>query len=174
MINYVEKYHPYIYGILGLASLSTFILQRVPFLSLRVGSATPLLLLPLLIVISCFLKEWVGFCFGILFGIGLDIFMADSRIFNTVFFSVIGVGAGLLFHYFFNKNIKAAILGGFLICLTYFLTRWFIFTLIAGDSSPFLILFKYEIPSLIYTATFVIPFYYFLKYLCKKYIIHNS
>lgn len=174
MINYVEKYHPYIYGILGLASLSTFILQRVPFLTLRIGTATPLLLLPLLVVIACFLKEWVGFWFGILFGIGLDVFMADSRVFNTLFFAVIGVGAGLLFHYFFNKNIKAVILGGFLICIVYFFTRWFIFTLIAGDGSPFLNLFKYEIPSLIYTATFVIPFYYFLKYLCKRYLVHNS
>lgn len=174
MINNVEKYHPYIYGVLGLGAFLLFIMQKVEGLSLKIGTATPVLLLPMLIVISCFLKEWVGFWFGLVFGIALDVFMADSRIFNTVAFILIGVGAGLLFHYFFNRNIKAVIIGGFIICFAYFLLKWLFLTFFFGDDSAFLVLFKYEIPSAIYSALFVIPFFYFVKRLCKKYIIHNS
>ena len=173
MINNVEKYHPYIYGVLGFSSLILFLLQKIPGFSLRVGTATPILLLPLLIVISCFLKEWVGFWFGLLFGVALDIFAPGSRIFNTIIFILIGVGAGLLFHYFFNRNIKAVVIGGFIICFAYFTVKWMIFTVFFAEGSAFLRLFKYEIPSLIYTALFVIPFFYFVKKLCKRYIIHN-
>ena len=174
MINNVEKYHPYIYGVLGLFSFLLFVLQRLSGLSLKISTATPVLLLPLVIVIACFLKEWVGFWFGFASGVMLDIFMADSRIFNTIAFIVVGIGAGLLFHYFFNRNIKAVILGGLIICFVYFFFKWLFLSVFKGDASAFALLCRYEIPSAIYSAVFLVPFFFFVKKLCKKYIIHNS
>lgn len=174
MINNVEKYHPYIYGILGLSAFFLFTLQRIPRLSLSVGTATPNLLLPLIIVIACFLKEWVGFWFGLVSGVALDVFASDSRLFNTIAFTLIGVAAGLLFHFLFNRNIKAVIIGGFIICFAYFLFKWLILTVFLKDGSAFGVLFKYELPSAIYSTLFTIPFFFFVKNLCAKYIIHNN
>ncbi len=173
MINNVEKYHPYIYGILGIFSFMIFVLQRISGLSLKISTATPVLLLPLVIVIACFLKEWVGFWFGFASGVMLDIFMADSRIFNTIAFIVIGLGAGLLFHYLFNRNIKAVVLGGLAVCFVYFFFKWLFLSVFMGDPSAFKILFKYEIPSAIYSSVFLIPFFFLVRNLCKKYIIQK-
>lgn len=174
MIDNVEKYQPQIYGILGFICLAVFFLQRTPFLDLSISTATPVLLVPMVVVIACFLKEWTGFWFGFASGVALDVFSADSRIFNTVVLMLIGTLSGLLFHFLFNRNIKSAIIGGFIFSFLYVFLRWIFLTVFLGDGSMFLMLVKYEIPSAVYTALFVIPIFYIVKKLCKRYIIHNN
>lgn len=174
MIDNVEKYHSQLYIILGISCFFIFLFQKIPFFSLKIGPATPVLLLPLVILIGCFLKEWVGFWFGFLCGTALDVFMADSRCFNTVAFILVGAGAGFLFHFFFNRNIKAVVLGGLLLCLAYFFSKWLVLTVFLGDSSAVKILFKYELTSALYSALFLVPFFYYVRKLCTRYLIHNN
>lgn len=170
MIDNVEKYSISVYCILGLDCLLLLILQKTPGLSFTIGTATPVLLVPMVVMIACFLREWTGFLFGLFCGIGLDVFSSGSRCFNTVAFILVGGLAGLLYHYFFNRNIKSAIIGGVIFSFGFCFLRWIFLCFFAGDSSAVLMLFRYEIPSALYTSVFVIPFFYYTRWLTKRHL----
>lgn len=174
MIKYIEKYHSHLYFILGFACFFLFFFQRIPGLSLKIGNAYPLLLLPAVMVVGALLREWTGFVTGLVCGIALDTFQSGSSCFNTLAFIFIGAGFGLIFRYLLNRNIKSIILAGSVGSFLFFFVRWFFLVLLAGDTSAGRYLFKYAIPSAIYTALFVIPFFFGFEKLCKKYLVQQS
>lgn len=173
MINYVEKYHHHMYYSLVLCSFGIFILQRVEPFSLKIGTAFPELLLPAVIVIACFLREWTGFLAGLLCGIALDTVTNGTQFFNTITLMLFGVSVGLIFRFLLNRNIKAMIIVSVLGSLLFFLLKWFFLDLLTGDASATMLLFKYHIPSAIYTSLFAIPFFYYVDWLCKKHLIEQ-
>ena len=173
MINYIEKYHSHLYYILTLCLFGLFILQRIPYLSLTVATATPTLLLPAVIVVACFLREWTGFWAGLISGIALDTVTNGTSFLNTLLFLIIGTAAGLVFRLYLNRNIKAAAIFGLIISLFYYLIKWLFLDLFAGDSSALALLFNYHLPSAIYTAAFTIPFFYFVRWISQKYLIEQ-
>ncbi len=174
MINYVEKYNYSIYYILSLTAFLVFVLQRFQFFALNIGTAFPQLLLPLVVVTACFLREWTGFLFGLFCGIALDTVMNGTILLNTLLFIIIGTGAGLLFRFVLNRNLKSVILAGSIFSLFYFTFKWLFLSLLAKDPSAGEIFARYELPSAIYTALFVIPVFYFVRWLAKKYLIQKT
>ncbi len=173
MINYVEKYHHHMYYSLVLCCFGIFIIQRIEPFSLKFGTASPLLLLPAVIVIACFLREWTGFWTGLLCGIALDTVTNGTQYFNTITLMLFGVCVGLLFRFLLNRNIKAMIIVSVLGSFLFFILKWFFLDLLSGDPSAATLLLKYHIPSAIYTSLFAIPFFYYLKWLCKKNLIEQ-
>ncbi len=171
MIQYTEKYHSHLYYSFGFFCFALFVLQRIPEFSLRVGTATPLLLLPAVMVTACFLREWTGFWAGLLCGIALDTVINGSACFHTFGLAVFGLCFGLMFRFFFNRNIKSVILLGGIGSFVFFLVRWFFLTLLSKDFSAGALLLRYDLPSAFYTALFVIPFFYYMRHLCRKYVI---
>ena len=173
MINYIEKYHHHMYYSLILFCFGIFLLQRIDFFTLKIGGAVPVLLVSALIVIACFLREWTGFISGLICGIALDTVTNGSYCFNTIALMLLGTAVGLTFRLLLNRNIKAIIIIGLLSSLLYFLSRWLFLDLLCGDASAVQILLRYHLPSAIYTAVFVIPFFYYVKWLCNKYLIQK-
>lgn len=174
MIDNKAKYDISVYCTLGLNCLFLFFLQRTPGLSLKIGTATPVILIPFIITIACFLREWAGFWFGFFCGISLDVFTLGSRCFNTVCLLIIGTLAGLLYHYIFNRNIKSVIIGGVGFSFVYCISRWIYLTVFGGDSSAMIMLVRYELPSALYTALFTVPFFYYIRWLTRRHLIHNN
>ena len=173
MINYVEKYHHHIYYSLVLLCFGLFILQRIDAFTLKIGNAYPVLLIPAVMVIACFLKEWCGFISGLVCGIALDTVTNGTQIFNTLTLMFLGAAVGLIFRFLLNRNIKAMIIVSVLGSLLYFLLKWLFLDLFTGDASAFDLIFRYYLPSAIYTSVFAIPFFYFVRWLCKKYLIEQ-
>lgn len=173
MINYVEKYHHHMYYSIILSCFGMFILQRLDFFTLQIGRAVPILLVPAVIVIACFLREWTGFITGLCCGIALDTVTNGSYCFNTIALMLLGTAAGLIFRLFLNRNIKAIIIVGLLGSLIFFIFKWLFLDLFSGDASAVQILLRYHLPSAIYSAVFVIPFFYYVKWLCHKYLIQK-
>ena len=171
MINYIEKYHSHLYYILTLCLFGLFIIQRIPGLSLTVGNATPTLLLPAVIIIACFLREWTGFWTGLLCGIALDTVTNGTSCLNTFLFLIIGTAAGLTFRLLLNRNLKAAMVLTLIISVAYYLIKWLFLDLFAGDSSAAALLFYYHLPSAVYTTLFALPFFYFVRWLSQKHLI---
>ena len=171
MINYIEKYHHHIYYSLVLLCFGIFVIQRIDFFTLKIGTAFPVLLVPAVAAIACFLREWTGFISGLLCGIALDTVTNGTLYFNTFVLMLLGVTVGLIFRYFLNRNIKAMIIVSIFISLVYFLLKWLFLDLLPGDPSALQMLLKYHLPSAAYTALFAIPFFYYVKWLCKKYLI---
>lgn len=171
MIDNSERYSISLYCTLGLTCFLLLIMQKTSGLSLTMGTATPVLLVPMVVAVSCFLREWTGFLFGLFCGIGMDIFSSGSRCFNTIAMILVGAFAGLLYHYIFNRNLKSVIIGSVIFSFGFCFIRWVYLCLFAGDGSAFLMLIRYEIPSALYTSVFILPFYYFTKHLANRHLI---
>ena len=67
-----------------------------------------------------------------------------------------------------NDNIYSALALSFFASISYFSLKWVCFCLIPAHRDVWGYLLKYALPSAIYTALFVIPFYYLIKYISKK------
>ncbi len=173
MINYVEKYHHHMYYSLVLLCFGLFVIQRIEAFNLKVGNAFPVLLLPAVVIIACFLREWCGFIAGLICGIALDTVTNGTQYFNTITLMLLGAIVGLTFNFFLNRNIKAVIIVSLLVSLIFFLLKWTFLDLFAGDTSAVDLLFKYHLPSAIYTSLYAIPFFYFTRWLCKKYLVEQ-
>lgn len=173
MINYVEKYHHHLYYTLVLWCFGIFILQRIEPFNLKIGTAYPVLLVPAVMVIACFLREWSGFIAGLLCGIALDTVTNGTQYFNTLALILLGVATGLTFKLLLNRNIKAMLIVSVLGSLLYFALKWLFLDLFGGDPSATQLLIRYHLPSAIYTSLFAIPFFFYTRYLCKKHLIEQ-
>lgn len=171
MINYIEKYNSQLYYVIAFGCFGLFIFQRIPYCHLSIGTATPTLLVPVVIMVACFLREWTGFLIGLFCGIALDTVMSGSSCFNTITLMFIGLAAGLVFRLLLNRNIKAAAIAGALGSAIYYLLKWLFFDLFAGDSSAIALLLRYHLPSAIYTAVFTVPLFFIVKKLTEKYVV---
>ncbi len=145
-----------------------FLLDSTGILSLRIGNAQPLYLLPLLVAVAMAGREWVGLIFGACFGILLDTIGAETFSFNMIVLTVIGCTCGLLCSYYVNDNIFAACVLSFFSHLCYFTLRWFFFYVCAGKAEALSYFALYCIPTVIYSSLFIIPFYYLIKFISKK------
>lgn len=173
MINYVEKYHHNMYYSLVLLCFGIFIMQRIDLLTLKIGTACPVLLIPAVMVIACFLREWSGFISGLICGIALDTVTNGTQFFNTFALMLLGTSVGLIFRFLLNRNINAMIIVSIFGSVIFFLLKWLFLDLFVGDTSAIPLLLRYHLPSAIYTSLFAIPFFYFVKWLCKKYLIEQ-
>ncbi len=173
MIKYVEKYNTTVYYMLGILCFGLFTLQRISVFSFKIGQAVPLLLLPVVISIGCFFKEWTGFWYGLLCGIAVDTVASGTFVFNTLALMLIGLASGLVFHYILNRNIKAFAIFGTALTFLYYIMRWVFLVYLRKDPSAGIILMEYIIPSAIYTSVFGIPFFYFIRKIAKKYLLQK-
>lgn len=174
MINYTEKYNSSVYYILAFGCFGIFILQRIEGFSLKIGTAVPVLLIPAVISIACFLREWTGFWFGLFCGIALDTVTNGTSCFNTFLLIIIGFFSGIAFHYIINRNIKSVLIVSALSSIIYFTLKWFFLTVLTNDSSATTILLKYELPSALYTIIFIVPFFFSVKWLTEKNLVQKS
>lgn len=162
------KHNSSFFAFISVTALLLYLLDSTGIMTLRIGSAHPILLIPFLVATAMAAREWVGLLFGALFGILLDITAADSFCFNLILLLLIGCVCGLLCSFVVNDNIFAAILLSLCSGLFYYLVKWLWFYVFAGQTGALNYLISYALPSAAYTALFIIPFYYLVKFVSKK------
>ncbi|MBO4692814.1 MAG: rod shape-determining protein MreD [Clostridia bacterium] len=139
-------------------------------ISIKISSANPISALALLVAIIMFSGEVSGVITGAVLGIILDSVTATPVGFNTVTLIVISFFAVLVSHYLFNRNLKSAVVLCLICAALYFAARWLVGFAFSGDiKGSFNYLLRYAAGSSIYTALFVIPFYYIEKRLFFKF-----
>ena len=96
-------------------------------------------------------------------GVLMDSMSADSSWFNTVFFALAAAVCNFLCSSFLNKNLKSALSLTAIVSLIYFFIRYLIFFAFSEVSVNYDYFVLYFIPSVVYTAVFIIPFYFLEK-----------
>ncbi len=142
--------------------------QATGAISLSVKTATPLLFLPMLTAYASFgeLKRTVLLSFFA--GTVMDSVTARTYCFNTLIFIFIGVAVYLAANNIFNKNIKGVAVMALLTALLYFIVKWLVyFAFGVSINNSILYLLKYALPSAVYSAVFIIPFFYLYKHFSK-------
>lgn len=149
--------------------LLVFVQYNATF-SIKIAHANPMLPLALLVAICMFCSELTGAISGLIVGIFIDSTASTTQGFNATVFMILGLCVTLIIRHLFNNNIFSAVTLCLLCSAVYYLIRW-IFYYIGSVSltENLTYLMQTILPSVLYTAVFIIPFYYLERYLYKKF-----
>lgn len=137
--------------------------------SVKIGNANAFLALALLVAVIIFSSELTGVLTGMALGIIIDSVSSTPIGFNAITLTVISFLVTLLSHYLFNRNLKSAMTLSLIFCALYFAARWLVTFAFAGDiKGSFTYLFSFAATSAVYTAIFIVPFFYLEKRLFSK------
>ena len=160
-----KKRHPLVF----LANVCIFALVIIFHTSeiadISIYNASPMLILPLLTAFSFFadLKQCV--IAGLICGAFIDSVSQGAYCFNTIVLMLLSVFVYLAANNLFNKNIRAAMVLSLITAAIYYILLWLFFYCIgAGMQNNLGFLLKYALPSAVYSAVFIFPFYYLYRY----------
>ncbi len=154
-----------------LFALLIFVQYNTVF-TIKIAQANPILPIALLVAVCMFCSELTAAVSGLIVGIFMDSVAATPSGFNAVLLLVLGLAVALIIRHLFNNNIFSAITLCVLCTLIYFLIRWifgFAFSISLTENLTYLM--QNIFPSVLYTALFIIPFYYLEKFLFKKFYV---
>lgn len=138
--------------------------------SFKISHANPMLPLALLVAVCMFCSELTAALSGLIVGIFVDTTANTPQGFNSITFLIIGLCAVLIIKYLFNNNILSVVTLCVICTIFYFMLRWlFCYAFSMSLTENLTYLMRTAFPSCLYTAVFVIPFYYLEKYLHKKF-----
>lgn len=157
-----SKRFPLIAAVLGIL---IFFVHYSGLISLKIGSASPFLFVPLIISVSYFFGETYGFVFGLALGALCDTVSIGVFRFNTVILMLIGVVFGILSEHFFARNLNSFLFQNIFAAFGYFVLKWLtVYCLNSYGQLAFLFLNEI-VPSAVFTSLFAFPFYFLSKYL---------
>ncbi len=163
-----RKKHPFLFILTVLIFFAVIIFSGNGIIDISIKNATPLLALPLLCGFAVFHSLEASVIAGLLTGIMLDSISVGTYCFNAIILLVIGCFVNLASNSLFNKNLKAASALSVISCFAYFIGYWLCFAAFGrGIENSLTYLLSYGIPSAVYSAVFVIPFYFIFRYFNK-------
>lgn len=137
-------------------------------IDLSIKNATPFTVLALLTAYALFSSPTRSAVIGLAVGVFLDSTSGGTYCFNSVTLMLIALFVCLTANNIFNKNLKASLVISLLAAVSYFVLYWAVFHIIGCSLRESLTyLFNYGLPSAIYTAVFILPFYYLFKFFQK-------
>lgn len=138
--------------------------------SIKIQAANPMLPLALLVSISIFSSELTTAISGLIVGIFIDSVSSTVPGFHAIVFLILGLSASLIVKHLFNNNIFSACALCLICGVFYYLLRWiFCYAFMLSLTENLTYLMRTALPSAIYTAIFIIPFYYLEKFLYNKF-----
>lgn len=138
-------------------------------LPLSIKGITPLLILPILTAFSIFNSPLTSAITGLLCGVFMDCNALNSYCFNATMLLVLGTFVAVASTSLFNKNIFSAMVLSLIAAVFYFVLQWAVFetdNTTINDSLTYLL--KYAFPTAVYSAVFIIPFYYLYRYFERR------
>ncbi len=130
-------------------------------------SVSPMIMVPLSVIIALCEKSIPGMAFGILCGALWDLTAATPDGFYTVLLAVSGFVCGSLSTFFVRTNLFSSLLLTFFTAGGCSLIHWGLFFLRKGYDGAFGVLFSHYLPTTLYTLIFGAVFYYIIDYIVK-------
>lgn len=137
-----------------------YVLRYSGIMTLKIGQAVPITLVPFVVAVAIFYGEWWGASIGFFAGALMDGSMSGSSCFNTLSIMLIGLIAGVLASYFMNKNIRSAACLSLGASFAYLFCKMLFFYSFRGIATGAEYYSLYFIPTFFYTALFILPFYF--------------
>lgn len=157
-----------------LTALIVFLFHYTGAVTLKIGNASPMLFLPLVVAVGMYYGEVTGLIYGLFTGFLIDSTASGTYCFNTVFFCFAGFAVGVAVILLFNSNFPAAVTLNVIVCFLYFAIKWVIFYFIPDVQGKIYFLFRYLLPSAFYSSLFIIPIFFAEKYFAERYKKKNN
>lgn len=160
-----KKRHPFIFFANIVIFLFVILFHTSETVDLSIKNATPLLILPLITAFSFYSGVGTAAAVGFVSGAFLDSTASQTHCFNTAVLMLAGALVSVAADSLFNRNISAAAVLSLTVSVVYYLLNWIFFHAVgktAHDSMLYLL--SYAVPSAVYSAVFIIPFYFVYRY----------
>lgn len=131
--------------------------------TLALGEAVPMILIPIVLSVAIFCSENVALAAGFFVGVLMDSASSDALVFNTLFFTLGAFACSLLSSRYLNRNLKSALCLSAGMSFGYYILKYLIYFVFSSVSAQHSYFSSYLIPSAIYTALWIIPFYFMQK-----------
>lgn len=140
-------------------------LQTTPQLFPAISNIRPILLVPFVIAVASREGIGAGGAFGAVAGLFWDLSGIAPFGFHGFFLMTIGILTGLLVAEIFHPSLLSVLLFsiGFLFLME--LISWFFLDYMTGGQDFVFAFFQIVLPTTLYSFAFVIPFYFWSKYL---------
>ena len=160
--------HPWIFLINVLIFFTVIMFDSNGILDISIKNATPLIALPLLTAFAVFGSLRAACIVGLITGALIDSTAGGTYCFNTISFFVLGVGVYLAANNLFNKNLRAVTALTVIVAVFYYVAYWLTFMAIGvGIENSLIYLLSYGLPSALYSAAFIFPFFFIYRHFNK-------
>ncbi len=155
--------------ILAVLTVITFSFQNTSGLFPAPFGIHAMLLIPATVCICMFEREFAGIFYGLAAGAMLDAFSAQSMIFNSLFFTVIGFASGALITYLMRNNLLCATIFVSVSSFVYTALNFLMYHAFDGTGSSVYIYFRYFFLSALYTIVLTPVYYFLVRSISKKF-----
>lgn len=153
---------------LALTTLVVLALQGTPFLFPAVYGARPVLAVPLVVAVALCEGEVGGGAVGVAAGLLWDLSGLAVFGFHGFFLMFIGLAVGLLVRTVFHPSVLPALLLSLCAVFLMELISWFFLDYMTGGQDFVRSFFNTILPTAVYTFAFVVPFFFWVRFLQKK------
>lgn len=141
---------------LALILLLISVLQSTDGFFPQIFGVRALLLIPAVVCVAMFERDIFGMLFGLFAGALWDVFSSGAS-YNALFLLAVGFLCGTLINTIMRNNVVTASLLSVTSTTLYVIIYWLFNFVFSGFDSAFYMLWRYYLPSILYTAVFI-PF----------------
>ena len=131
-------------------------------------SVSPMVMVPIAVIIALYEKSIPGMMFGILCGALWDLTATTPDGFYTVLLAAAGFVCGSLSSFLVRTNLLSSLLLTFFASAGCGVLHWIFFFALKGYEGAFSVLFVHYLPSVLYTLIFGVIVYYVIDYIVKN------
>ncbi len=139
---------------LALILLLLSVLQNTNGLFPQIFGVRALLLIPAVVCIAMFERDIFGMIFGLFAGALWDVFSSGAS-YNALFLLTVGFICGTLINTIMRNNVVTAGILSFTAITLYNIIYWLFNFVFSGLDSAAFMLWRYYLPSILYTAVFI-------------------
>ncbi|MGN0463541.1 MAG: rod shape-determining protein MreD [Acutalibacteraceae bacterium] len=169
-MHFAENKEDYKRGIIFvLLILFTAILQNTNGLFPRIGNASAMLLLPLVISIAMFERDLAGMLFGLFAGFVWDFYSAHIDGYYIIFLTCAGYACSYLISRYMRNNIVTAMVYSSVLSLLCVTLYWLLFVVFNSVEGAWLLYYRVYLVSAAYTVALTPLYYYFVRAIALKF-----
>ena len=145
----------------------TAIIQHTPGFNIRIGTLSPMLLVPLAVSIAMHERSVAGLSYGLVAGALWDFASSGADGMYTLMLTTIGFAVGIIVTLYVRNRLVSALVLSLGSCAAVSVAYWLVFILRKGYEGSWALLFTHFLPLAVYSSVFVAVYYYLVGFIIK-------
>lgn len=145
----------------------TAIIQHTPGFNLKIGTLSPMLLVPFVVCVAMYERSLTGLIYGLVSGALWDFASSGADGMYTLMLTTIGFGTGIVVTLYVRKKLVSALALSLASSVAVSVAYWLVFILRKGYEGSFGILLTHFLPLAVYSAIFAVGYYYIIGLIIK-------
>lgn len=153
--------------ILLLVAVLTAIIQHTPVFNLKIGTLSPMLLVPFVVCVAMYERSITGLFYGLAAGALWDFASSGADGMYTLMLTTIGFAVGIIVTLYVRNRLLSALVLSLGSCTAVSVAYWLVFILRKGLDGSWGILFTHFLPLAVYSGLFAAVYYYLIGLIIK-------